>query len=102
MKLKTHQLIELNNKVYESMQKKEYDSLGTAIFEELNKMSQYLADKIKHSENDPFNNDKNIFKCLNKICDTKSMQYFLTKFKNNFGQQFEMQSSIIPGYPIFL
>jgi hypothetical protein len=102
MKLHTHQLIELNNRVYESMQKEEYKSLGSAIYSELLHMSQYLADKVKHTEHDPFHDDKNIFKCLNKISDTKAIQYYLLHFKNSFGKQFEMPQSAVPGMPMFI
>ena len=100
-KLTTKQLIQLNNSVYDSIKEKKYDSIGKAIYHELLAMCQYWADKVKHTEHDPFHDDKNIFKCLFHISEPRAMQYYLTHMNHCFGEKYH-QPSVIDGYPIFI
>jgi len=99
-KLDAHKLVVLNNHVFEAMQKEEYKTIGQAIYGELLQHHPELINLIKKTDADPFHNDGNIFKCLNKISTHQAMQYYLVNM-HNFGKNFHIFKSV-PGYPIFI
>ena len=102
-KLTVHKLVSLNNDVFHSMEKQEHKTLGQAIYSVLlEKHHEDLVKLIKHTDADPYHNDSNIFKCLNKISTHQAMQYYLVHMNHCFGKQFHNMPSVIPGYPLFI
>lgn len=104
-KLNTQKMILLNNLVYESTFKsdKQIDEL---IYQNLHdNICQYWSDKLKHMQNQHDYNKNNIFKCLNLICDTNAMSYYITKMNHTFGQKYHEQlppTSSVAGMPMFI
>lgn len=101
-KLDISGLVTLNNNVFEAMEQKQYESIGAAIYSELHKMCQYWADKVKHTEHDPFKDDKNIFKCISHISTSEAMGYYLLHMNHCFGEKYHGAQSVIPKMPPFI